>query len=55
MKKVKMLVSVTYETDSETKSEIRNDEKQLIDYLEALVDSDFHDMFGRIKFKKITL
>ena len=55
MEKHKMLVSVTFETDSETKGELIDDENRIVDYLEELIDSDYHERFGIIKLKRIRL
>jgi hypothetical protein len=55
MEKHKMLISVTFETDSETKGELIDDENRIIDYLEELIDSDYHDRFEKIKLKRIRL
>lgn len=49
-----MLLSVTYETDSETREEINNDEATLLNYLEELVEADHHARFN-LKFKRLRL
>lgn len=54
MEKKKMLLSVTYESDAETRDEINDDEAKLLEYLEELVESDHHERFN-VKFKRLRL
>ena len=54
MEKRKMLLSVTYESDSETRGEINDDETNLLNYLEELIDSDYHERF-KLKLKRLRL
>jgi len=49
-----MLISVTYDSDSETKGEIRDDENNILNYIEELLESDYHERF-KIRVKKIQL